>query len=146
MINSNSTKLEPHKKTKDKLNFSVLSVKRKICLDCSKKHEAYFRGLPKMSWGGGVSWYFLWYGDVPSRNYRYHFHNFQTFNVIMGTLSRIFYDVRNYGLDVHSNSGILGLTVFRIYRIIGTNLSGKMARPRQMTGRDTPPPPGAKNR
>ena len=29
----------------------------------------------------------------------------------------------------------------RIYRIMGTKFSGKMARPRQMIGRDTPPPP-----
>ena len=52
----------------------------------------------------------------------------------------IFHNFRNYGPHFHSIYGIMTLKSTRIYGIMGTNFSGKMARPRQMIGRDTPPP------
>ena len=52
----------------------------------------------------------------------------------------IFHNFRNYGPDFDSIYGIMTLKSTRIYGIMGTNFSGKMARPRQMIGRDTPPP------
>ena len=47
----------------------------------------------------------------------------------------------NNGPDFHSIYGIMTLKSTRIYGIMGTNFSGKMARTRQMIGRDTPAPP-----
>ena len=46
---------------------------------------------------------------------------------------------RNYGPDFHSIYGTMTLKSTRTYGITGTNFSGKMARPRQKIGRDTPP-------
>ena len=51
-----------------------------------------------------------------------------------------FHNFRNYGPDFHLIYGIMILKFTRIYGIKGTNFSGKMARPRQMICRDTPPP------
>ena len=66
----------------------------------------------------------------PLRNYGYLFYGcpFQD----------IFQIFRNYGPDFHSIYGIMTLKSTRTYGIMGTNFSGKMARPRQMIGRDTP--------
>ena len=54
------------------------------------------------------------------------------------SFSVIFRNFRNYGPDFHSNYGIMTLKSTRIYGIMGTDFSGKMARPRQKIGRDTP--------
>ena len=52
-------------------------------------------------------------------------------------LSAYFHTFRNYGPDFYSICGIMTLKSTRIYGIMGTKFSGKMARPRQMLGRDT---------
>ena len=41
----------------------------------------------------------------------------------------IFHNLRNYGPDIYSICGIMALKSTRIYGIMGTNFSGKMARP-----------------
>ena len=57
----------------------------------------------------------------------------------------IIHNFRNHGPDLHSIYGIMTLKSTIIYGIMSTNFSGKMARPRQMIGRDTPPPPEFKS-
>ena len=46
----------------------------------------------------------------------------------------IFHNFRNYGPDICSICGTLALKSTRIYGIMGTNFSGKMARPRHIIG------------
>ena len=46
----------------------------------------------------------------------------------------IFHNFRNYGPDTYSSCGIMALKSTRIYGIMGTNFSGKMARPRHIIG------------
>ena len=57
------------------------------------------------------------------------------------SFSGIFRNFWNYGPDFHSNYRIMTLKFTRIYGIMGTNFSRKMARLRQQIYRDTPPPP-----
>ena len=56
----------------------------------------------------------------------------------------IFHDFQNYGSDFGSICRIMPLKSTRIYGIMGTNFSGKMAGPRQMMGCNIPPPPERK--
>ena len=46
----------------------------------------------------------------------------------------IFHNLRNYGPDIYSICGIMALKSTRIYGIMGTNFSGKMARPHHIIG------------
>ena len=70
----------------------------------------------------------------PLRNYGYHFHNFFTFHGIMGVLFRGFFIIYGIGPHIYSICGIMALKSTRIYGIMGTNLSGKMARPHHIIG------------
>ena len=76
----------------------------------------------------------------PSWNYGNHFHKFQTFYGIMYPFLEIFI-VYGIAAKIHSICGIMDLKLFKIYSIRGTDLLGKMERPRQVMGRDIPPPP-----
>ena len=99
--------------------------------------------------GGGVTWYFSWYGDVPSLGVL-----FQTVTELWVSFSQvlnisrnygcpfrgIFHNFQKYGPYFHSIYEIMSLKSTRIYGIMRTNFSGKLARPRQMIGSDTPRP------
>ena len=65
------------------------------------------------------------------------FSQFLTFHGIMGVgcpFQGIFHNFRNYGPDIYSICGIMALKSTRIYGIMGTNFSGKMAPPRHIIG------------
>ena len=47
---------------------------------------------------------------------------------------RIFHNFRNYGPEIYSICGIMALKSARIYGIMSTNFSGKMARPLHIIG------------
>ena len=53
----------------------------------------------------------------------------------------IFHNFRNYGPDIYSICEIMALKSTRIHGIMGTDFLSKMARPRHIIGRVTPPPP-----
>ena len=53
----------------------------------------------------------------------------------------IFHNFRNYGPDIYSICEIMALKSTRIHGIMGTDFLSKMARPRHVIGRVTPPPP-----
>ena len=58
----------------------------------------------------------------------------QVLNISRCPFRGTFHNFQNYGPYFHAIYGIMTLESTRIYGIIGTNFSGKMARPRQMIG------------
>ena len=67
-------------------------------------------------------------------NHGYHFHNLQTFQGIMGVLFRGFFIISGIMAQISFDLWNYDLKFTRIYGIVGTNFSGKMACPRQMIG------------